>query len=144
MLNNFLSKRLYSSFFEKSLWPSWWRIHKQFPIDQNLKKIKAPVLVDGPHNLRIASKDPFGKEGIQIIPFEVRNGPAIEIRGIKENAVLDDLVPIMINAYGKGDSANFLIEGSETPQGIPWWVWILIIGFVGWSMYYLFMYLSIG
>src|SRR5690606_26522397 len=101
-------------------------------------------LVDGPHTLRIVSKDPFGKEGIRIIPFEVRNGPAIEITGIKENAVLDDLVPIMINAYGKGDSANFLIEGSETPQGIPWWVWILIIGFVGWSMYYLFMYLSIG
>ncbi|GAA4143732.1 cytochrome c [Sphingobacterium kyonggiense] len=101
-------------------------------------------LVDGPHTLKIVSKDPFGKEGLRIIPFEVRNGPAIEITGIKENAVLDDLVPIMINAYGKGDSANFMIEGSETPQGIPWWVWILIIGFVGWAMYYLFMYLFIG
>lgn len=101
-------------------------------------------LVDGPHTLRIVSKDPFGKEGLRIIPFEVRNGPAIEITGIKENAVLDDLVPIMINAYGKGDSASFMIEGSETPQGIPWWVWILIIGFVGWAMYYLFMYLFIG
>jgi len=101
-------------------------------------------LVDGPHTLKIVSKDPFGKEGLRIIPFEVRNGPAIEITGIKENAVLDDLVPIMINAYGKGDSASFMIEGSETPQGIPWWVWILIIGFVGWAMYYLFMYLFIG
>ena len=101
-------------------------------------------LVDGPHTLKIVSKDPFGKEGLRIIPFEVRNGPAIEITGIKENAVLDDLVPIMINAYGKGDSASFMIEGSETPQGIPWWVWILIIGFVGWALYYLFMYLFIG
>ena len=100
--------------------------------------------MDGPHTLKIVSKDPFGKEGLRIIPFEVRNGPAIEITGIKENAVLDDLVPIMINAYGKGDSASFMIEGSETPQGIPWWVWILIIGFVGWAMYYLFMYLFIG
>lgn len=101
-------------------------------------------LVDGPHTLKIVSKDPFGKEGLRIIPFEVRNGPAIEVTGIKENAVLDDLVPIMINAYGKGNSTNFMIEGSETPQGIPWWVWILIIGFVGWAMYYLFMYLYMG
>ena len=100
-------------------------------------------LVDGPHRLRIVSKDPSGKEGVRIIPFEVRNGPAIEVTGIKENAVVDGEVPIMINAYGKGNSTNFLIEGSETPQGIPWWVWILIIGFVGWAMYYLLMYLSI-
>lgn len=98
-------------------------------------------LVDGRHQLRIVSKDPSGVEGVRVIPFEVRNGPAIEISGIKENAVVDGLVPIMVNAYGKGNQVNFLIEGSETPQGIPWWVWILIIGFIGWSMYYLFMYL---
>lgn len=98
-------------------------------------------LVDGRHQLRIVSKDPSGVEGVRVIPFEVRNGPAIEISGIKENAVVDGLVPIMVNAYSKGNQVNFLIEGSETPQGIPWWVWILIIGFIGWSMYYLFMYL---
>ncbi|WP_205600258.1 MULTISPECIES: hypothetical protein [Sphingobacterium] len=57
----------------------------------------------------------------------MRNGPAIDISGLKEGAVVDGQVPIMINAYGKGDQIDFLIEGSETPQGIPWWVWILII-----------------
>ncbi len=101
-------------------------------------------LVDGPHQLRIVSKDPTGKEGLRVIPFEVRNGPAIEVTGIKENAIVDDLVPIMIHAYGKGDSKTFLIEGSETPQSIPWWIWILIIGFLGWGMYYTFMYLFLG
>lgn len=100
-------------------------------------------LIDGPHQLRIVSKDPSGTEGVRVIPFEVRNGPAIEITGIRENAIVDGQVPIMINAYGKGNQINFLIEGSETPQGIPWWVWFLIIGFVGWAMYYLFMYLFI-
>ena len=35
-------------------------------------------LVDGNHTLKIVSKDPTGKEGIRIIPFEVRNGPAID------------------------------------------------------------------
>jgi hypothetical protein len=99
-------------------------------------------LVDGPHTLKIVSKDPTGKEGIRLIPFEVRNGPAIAIEGIKENAVVDGILPLMINAYGKGDQKKFLIEGSETPQSIPAWVWILIIGFGGWALYYLITYFS--
>ena len=93
-------------------------------------------LVDGKHTLKIVSKDPTGKEGIRLIPFEVRNGPAIAIEGIKENAVVDGVIPIMINAYGKGDSKNFLIVGSETPQSIPFWIFILLIAFVAWAIYY--------
>lgn len=99
-------------------------------------------LTDGDHILRIVSKDPSGKEGIRKIPFVVRNGPAIAIEGIRENAVVDGILPLMINAYGKGDQKSFLIEGSETPQSIPSWVWILIIGFTGWAMYYLVSYIS--
>ena len=99
-------------------------------------------LTDGDHVLKIVSKDPTGKEGIRKIPFEVRNGPAIAIEGMKEHAVVDGILPLMINAYGKGDQKSFLIEGSETPQSIPWWVWTLIIGFGGWALYYLFTYFS--
>ena len=113
-------------------------------IDDEIKPIAelvAPVnfeldtskLVDGKHKLRIVSKDPTGKEGIRIIPFEVRNGPAIDIEGIKENAVVDGVVPIMVNAYGKGNQKNFLIAGSETPQSIPFWIFILLILFVAWA-----------
>lgn len=116
-----------------------------------IAKVLSPVsfeldtrkLTDGDHVLRIISKDPTGKEGIRKIPFVVRNGPAIDIDGIRENAVVDGVLPIMINAYGKGDQKGFLIAGSETPQSIPWWVWIIIIGFSGWAMYYMFMYYSI-
>lgn len=93
-------------------------------------------LVDGEHNLKIVSKDPLGKEGIRCIPFIVRNGPAIAVEGITENEVVDGVLPLMINAYGKGDQKRFLIEGSETPQSIPAWLWALIIGFIGWGMYY--------
>ncbi|HEX7756467.1 MAG TPA: cytochrome C [Niabella sp.] len=97
-------------------------------------------LIDGEHVLKIVSKDPTGKEGIRKIPFTVRNGPSIAIEGIKENAVVDGIVPLMINAYGKGDQKSFLIEGSETPQSIPAWVWILIISFTGWALFYLARY----
>ncbi|MEQ7799925.1 cytochrome C [Pedobacter sp. ASV1-7] len=117
-------------------------------IDEEIKPIAeliSPVnfeldtskLIDGKHVLRIVSKDPTGKEGIRLIPFEVRNGPAISIEGIQENAVVDGIVPIMINAYGKGNQKNFLIVGSETPQSIPFWIFILLILFIGWAIYYL-------
>ncbi|MEO8415887.1 MAG: cytochrome C [Ginsengibacter sp.] len=98
-------------------------------------------MVDGNHTLKIVSKDPTGKEGLRVVPFEVRNGPSIAIEGIRENAVVDGVLPLMINAYSKGDQKTFLIEGSETPQSIPSWVWILIIGFAGWVLYYLITYL---
>ena len=93
-------------------------------------------LVDGEHTLKIVSKDPNGKEGIRLIPFQVRNGPAIAIEGIKENEVVDGIIPIMINAYSKGNQKQFLIEGSETPQSTPAWFWAIIIGFIGFAIYY--------
>lgn len=93
-------------------------------------------LVDGEHTLRIVSKDPSGKEGVRVVPFTVRNGPAIAIEGIKNNDVVDGVLPLMINAYGKGDQKQFLIEGSETPRSIPTWVWALIILFFGWAAFY--------
>ena len=99
-------------------------------------------LVDGQHTFKVVSKDPSGKEGILIVPFTVRNGPAISIEGLKQNDVVDGVLPIMINAYGKGDQKKFLIDGSETPQSIPSWVWILIIGIAGWVIYYLISYLT--
>lgn len=99
-------------------------------------------LIDGSHILKIVSKDTTGKEGLRIIPFEVKNGPAISIEGIKENAVVDGIVHLMINAYSKGEQKKFLIQGSETPQSIPSWIWILIIGFLGWALYYLISYIS--
>lgn len=93
-------------------------------------------LIDGEHVLKIVSKDPLGKEGIRKIPFVVRNGPSVAVEGISENDVVDGIIPIMINAYGKGDQKVFLIEGSETPRSIPAWVWALVIGFAGWAIYY--------
>ena len=103
------------------------------PINFELDTTK---LVDGPHVLKIVSKDPNGKEGIRKISFIVRNGPSIAVEGIADNDIVDGVIPIMINAYGKGDQKEFLIEGSETPQSTPAWFWAIIIGFVGFAIYY--------
>lgn len=116
-----------------------------------LTKVLAPVnfeldtrkLTDGPHVLKIISQDPTtGIEGIKTINFQVRNGPAIVVEGMGQNDIVDGILPLMVNAYSKGDQKTFLIEGSESPQSIPAWVWVLIIGFLGWSVFYLVSYFS--
>lgn len=93
-------------------------------------------LTDGKHVLKVISKDHKGKEGIKTIPFTVRNGPAIAIEGIKKDEVVDGVLPLMINAYGKGDQKTFMLHGSETPQSIPFWIIILLIAFTAWAVYY--------
>jgi hypothetical protein len=100
-------------------------------------------LVDGEHIMKIVGKDPTGKEGIRVIPFTVRNGPAISIEGLSNNDVVDGVFPVMINAYGKGDQNKFLIEGSETPRSVPSWLWALIILFFGWAAYYSITFFSV-
>lgn len=94
-------------------------------------------LTDGEHTLKIVSKSPMGREGIRKIKFIVRNGPAIAIEGLSENSIVDGVVPLMINAYDKGNQKKFIIEGSETPQSVPSWLWILVIAFVCWATYYM-------
>ena len=122
-------------------------------IDEDTKPIgeyKVPIhfeldttkLVDGNHILKIVSKSNLGKEGIRKIPFTVRNGPSIAVEGLDENAVVDGILPLMINAYSKGDQKKFLIEGSETPRSIPAWLWMIIILFAGWAMYYVIISLN--
>jgi len=93
-------------------------------------------LTDGEHVLKLVSKSPSGREGIKKIKFIVRNGPAISVEGISENAVVDGILPLMINAYDKGNQYKFAIEGSETPQSVPSWLCILLIVFFGWAAYY--------
>ena len=124
-------------------------------IDDDIQPIgeyKVPVhfeldttkIVDGNHILKVVSKSNSGKEGIRQIPFTVRNGPSIAVEGLHENAIVDGVLPLMINAYSKGDQKKFLIEGSETPRSIPAWLWIIIILFVGWAMYYVITSLNMN
>jgi hypothetical protein len=101
-------------------------------------------LIDGEHVLKIVSKDPLGKEGIRKIPFVVRNGPSVAIEGLNDNDVVDGIIPLMINAYGKGDQKKFIIEGSETPRSIPSLVWAIVIGFLGWAVYYAIMAMNMS
>ena len=93
-------------------------------------------LTDGDHVLKIISKSTLGREGIRKIHFTVKNGPSVSVEGLKDKDIVDGVLPLMINAYDKGNQKSFMIEGSETPQTIPVWIWIIIILFAGWAAYY--------
>ncbi len=93
-------------------------------------------LTDGQHTMKVVSESITGREGIKEIKFTVRNGPSITIDGLQNNSEVDGVLPLMINAYERGPQQNFVIEGSETPQSIPSWVWILLISFTGWATFY--------
>lgn len=95
---------------------------------------------DGKHQLRIVAKSSSGVEGIKLVPFEVRNGPAISVVGLNDNDVVDTQIPITINAYGSERNDQFIITGSETPKAIPGWLWVLLISFIGFGLFYFIMY----
>lgn len=99
-------------------------------------------LTDGDHVLKIVSKSPTGREGIRKIKFTVKNGPSISIEGLSDNEVVDGILPLMINAYDKGNQKSFVIEGSETPQTVPVWMWIIMLLIAGWGAYYLITYFN--
>ena len=100
-------------------------------------------MTDGRHFLKIISHGPDGREEVSQIDFEVNNGPAVAIEGIRENALVDAVLPLMINAYSKGDQPRFIITGSETLPVIPYWLWLLIIGVVVWGVYYFIAYINV-
>jgi hypothetical protein len=106
-------------------------------------QLNTTKLQDGDHALKIVSKDGFGKEGIRIIPFTVKNGPEISVEGITDHAVVDGEIPLLINAYGSSDQRKFIVEGSETPRSVPTWVWAFIIAFFGWAAFYSVTYFTI-
>ncbi|MDO8966093.1 hypothetical protein SAMN03080617_00627 [Algoriphagus alkaliphilus] len=107
------------------------------PVKFVLDTTKIP---DGKHQLRIVAQSTSGKEGIKTVSFEVRNGPSISVLGLHDGEVVTDQVPVTINSYGSERNDFFLIRGSETPKGIPAWVWATVISFVGFALFYFIMY----
>src|SRR5690606_15991591 len=87
------------------------------------------------YQLRTSYTLPFYLMSI-IFYFTVSNGPSISVEGIRIKDIVNGKLSLMINAYDKGNQKSFIITGSETPQSIPFWVWIIIILFIGWAIYY--------
>jgi len=94
-------------------------------------------LEDGPHKLRVVASDATGHEGVRVIPFEVRNGPGIDVEGLKDNDTLDGKVPILLNAYGGAKEPFWEPSRAETPAPVPTWAWVLLLVIIAWATFYI-------
>jgi mono/diheme cytochrome c family protein len=93
-------------------------------------------LEDGSHTLKVVASDASGHEGIRIIPFEVRNGPGIDVEGLKDHDILEGKMPILLNAYGGAKEPLWEPSRAETPAPVPTWAWILLLVIIAWSAFY--------
>src|SRR3546814_16418373 len=92
-------------------------------------------LPDGPHMLKIVARSSGGQEGIRRIPFEVRNGPAISVVGLRETEIIEGRIPLPINAYGSERKDLFVVTGPDTTKAITARVWMLAIIFITWGIF---------
>jgi len=89
---------------------------------------------DGPHRLTIRAQDQNGREGIEEIPFNVRNGPGIIVSGLDPHATRRGKVRFSVDAFSADDP--FDPRRAEARSLIPVWVWVLSLFVVAWAVWY--------
>ena len=89
---------------------------------------------DGSHRLTIRAQDQSGREGVEEIPFQVRNGPGIIISGLDPHATRRGNVRFTVDAFSADDP--FDPRRAEARALIPVWVWVLSLFVVAWAVWY--------
>jgi hypothetical protein len=91
-------------------------------------------MADGPHRLTIRAEDQSGHEGVEEIPFQVRNGPGIIVSGLAPHATRRGKVRFTVDAFSADDP--FEPRRAEARSTIPVWVWVLSLFVVAWAVWY--------
>ena len=91
-------------------------------------------LEDGPHRLLIRAQGQSGREGIEEIPFQVRNGPGIIVSGLRPSSTRRGEVRFTIDAFSADDP--FDPRHAEARSSIPVWVWVMSLFVVAWAVWY--------
>lgn len=97
-------------------------------------------LEDGEHALRVEAWDGSGRKGVQIVPFSVRNGPAISVTGLSAGAVVEGQLSLVLHAYAGGNEEHWKPELAEVPAPVPTWAWVIAIMVAAWAMFYAVSY----
>lgn len=105
-------------------------------------RLETSQLKDGEHEIRIEAESDDGIVGVRRIPFEVRNGPAIDVDGLKPGEVVRGDVSMMVHAWGGADEEDWEPARAESPAPPPTWAWVLVILVLAWALYYGVMYWS--
>ncbi|TAL78778.1 MAG: cytochrome C [Beijerinckiaceae bacterium] len=106
-------------------------IDQELPSDASLD---TSTLEDGHHRLTIRAVGENGREGVEIIPFQVRNGPGITVSGLTAHSTRRGKVQFKINAFSADDP--FDPRRAESHSSIPIWVWVLCLFVLSWTVWY--------
>jgi hypothetical protein len=106
-------------------------IDRELPTDVTLD---TRSLEDGPHRLLIRAQGQNGREGIEEIPFQVRNGPGIIVSGLRPSSTRRGEVRFTIDAFSADDP--FDPRRAEARSSIPIWVWVMSLFVVAWAVWY--------
>jgi len=99
-------------------------------------ELDTALLEDGPHSLRVVAHDARGRRSSRNLQFTVRNGPGIHIEGIADHDIVEGTVPVLVNAYGGQDVAEWQPDQAETPSAIPTWTWVVFILIAAFGLFY--------
>ena len=106
-------------------------IDRELPTDVTLD---TRSLEDGPHRLLIRAQGQSGPEGVQELPFQVRNGPGIIVSGLDRHSTRRGEVRFTIDAFSADDP--FEPRRAEARSSIPVWVWVMSLFVVAWAVWY--------
>ncbi len=95
-------------------------------------------MADGPHTLRVEASNGLAPPTIKEIPFRVRNGVAVTVSGLEPGQTIGGQVELIVNAYAGNTEVDFEPRRAETPQPIPTWAWVLSLGVLAWTLFYIF------
>ena len=106
-------------------------IDRELPIDIALDTL---TLIDGAHRLVVRAEGENGREGVEEIPFVVRNGPGIIVSGLRRNSIRSGTVRLTVDAFSTDDP--FDPRRAEARSSIPVWVWVMSLFIVAWAVWY--------
>jgi hypothetical protein len=106
-------------------------IDRELPTDITLDTL---TLADGAHRLVVRTEGENGREGVEEIPFVVRNGPGIIVSGLRPNSIRSGTVRFTVDAFSTDDP--FDPRRAEARSSIPVWVWVMSLFIVAWAVWY--------
>jgi hypothetical protein len=106
-------------------------IERELPTDIALDTLS---LMDGAHRLVIRAEGENGREGVEEIPFVVRNGPGISVSGLRPHSIRSGTVGFRVDAFSTEDT--FDPRRAEARSAIPVWVWVMSLFIVAWAVWY--------
>jgi hypothetical protein len=106
-------------------------VDQPLPADVRLNTLD---LADGPHRLIVRAHDATGREGYEVIPFSVQNGPGIVLSGLRRNSIRRGEIGFSVDAFSADDP--FDPRRAEARSQIPAWVWVMSLFIVAWTVWY--------